>query len=87
VTTAATSRRAKKKRRAKSEQPEQSTTLRLLPLAEFCDRIGMSVFWGRKQVRARKIAAVRIGQRRICIPETELARFIAERIIPAKVSR
>lgn len=85
-TKAATSRRSTKKRRVNSEQSEPST-LRLLPLAEFCDRIGMSVFWGRKQVRARKIAAVRIGKRRICIPETELARFIAERIIPAKVTR
>ena len=59
----------------KPKGPAQSTHSNLLPLAEFCARLGRTHWWGYTQIRARKIIPAKTGKPYL-IPIEQLVHFM-----------
>jgi excisionase family DNA binding protein len=57
----------------------------LLSLKEVCERLGMTVHWGRKALARKVFLTVKLG-RAVRIPASDLQRFIDERVRPAAKS-
>jgi excisionase family DNA binding protein len=60
---------------------------RLLRVPEFAERLGLRPSTVRAWILHRRVAFVRIGQRAIRIPETEVQRIIGAGFVPAREPR